>query len=50
MRFTDYIYIEVKKEARTDNFWRVNPLATRDLAEKHVVKLVEGFFGHCRAV
>ena len=27
-----------------------NPLATRDLAEKHVLKLVEGFFGHCRAV
>ena len=29
---------------------RTNPLATRDLAEKHVLKLVEGFFGHCRAV
>ena len=29
---------------------RINPLATRDLAEKHVLKLVEGFFGHCRAV
>ena len=29
---------------------RINPLATRDLAEKHVFKLVEGFFGHCRAV
>ena len=28
----------------------VNPLATRDLAEKHVLKLVDGFFGHCRAV
>ena len=28
----------------------VNPLATGDLAEKHVLKLVEGFFGHCRAV
>ena len=28
---------------------RINPLATRDLAEKHVLKLVEGFFGHCRA-
>ena len=28
----------------------INPLATRDLAEKHVLKLVEGFFGHCRAV
>ena len=27
-----------------------NPLATRDLAENHVLKLVEGFFGHCRAV
>ena len=27
---------------------RINPLATRDLAEKHVLKLVEGFFGHCR--
>ena len=23
---------------------RINPLATRDLAEKHVLKLVEGFF------
>ena len=29
---------------------RIKPLATRDLAEKHVLKLVEGFFGHCRAV
>ena len=29
---------------------RINPLATRDLAEKHVLKLVEGFLGHCRAV
>ena len=29
---------------------RIKPLATRDLAEKHVSKLVEGFFGHCRAV
>ena len=29
---------------------RINALATRDLAEKHVLKLVEGFFGHCRAV
>ena len=29
---------------------RINPLATRDLAEKHVLKLVEGFFGHCRTV
>ena len=29
---------------------RINPLATRDLAEKHVLKLVEGSFGHCRAV
>ena len=29
---------------------RINPLATRDLAEKHVLKLVEGFFGHCRPV
>ena len=29
---------------------RINPLATRDLAEKHDLKLVEGFFGHCRAV
>ena len=28
----------------------IHPLATRDLAEKHVLKLVEGFFGHCRAV
>ena len=28
----------------------LNPLATGDLAEKHVLKLVEGFFGHCRAV
>ena len=27
-----------------------NPLATRDLAEKHVLKLVEGFFGHSLAV
>ena len=27
-----------------------NPLATGDLAEKHVLKLVERFFGHCRAV
>ena len=29
---------------------RINPLATRDLAEKHVLKLVEGFFGQCRGV
>ena len=29
---------------------RINPLAARDLAEKHVLKLVEGFFGQCRAV
>ena len=28
----------------------IKPLATRDLAEKHVLKLVEGFFGPCRAV
>ena len=29
---------------------RINPVATRDLAEKHVLKLVEGFFGHYIAV
>ena len=29
---------------------RIKPLATRDLAGKHVLKPVEGFFGHCRTV
>ena len=28
----------------------IYPLATRDFDEKHVLKLVEAFFGHCRAV
>ena len=38
-------------QKRSDQlFGDINPLATRDLAEKHVLKLVEGFFGHCRAV
>ena len=29
---------------------RINPLATRDLAEKHVLKLVKEIFGQCCAV
>ena len=29
---------------------RINPLATRGLPEKHVLKLVEEFFGQCSAV
>ena len=27
-----------------------NPFAPRDFAEKHVLKLVEWFSGHCRAI
>ena len=28
----------------------INPLATRDLAEKHVLKVLEGFFGQLSCV
>ena len=28
----------------------VNPFAPGDFAEKHVLKLVEWFSGHCRAI
>ena len=28
----------------------INPFAPRDFAEKHVLKLVEWFSGHCRAI
>ena len=28
----------------------INPFARADFAEKHVLKLVEWFSGHCRAI
>ena len=29
---------------------QINPFAPGDFAEKHVLKLVEWFSGHCRAI
>ena len=42
--------VDIQDETLSGRLQELNPLATRDLAEKHVLKLVEGFFGHCRAV
>ena len=33
-----------------DFFWHPNPFAPGDFAEKRVLKLVERFSGHCRAI
>ena len=30
--------------------WLIDPFAPGDFAEKHVLKLVEWFSGHCRAI
>ena len=34
----------------SSNTWTLNPFAPRDFAEKLVLKLVEWFSGHCRAI
>ena len=30
--------------------WCINPFAPGDFAEKHILKLVEWFSDHCRAI
>ena len=42
-----YYTIKVKSLQITQNF---NPFAPGDFAEKRVLKLVEWFSGHCRAI
>ena len=32
------------------NLGKVSPFAPGDFAEKHILKLVEWFSGHCRAI
>ena len=42
------------KSSNKQNFWPIflviNPFAPGDFAEKRVLKLVEWFSGHCRAI
>ena len=41
---------EEEKEKEKEGTVEINPFAPRDFAEKRVLKLVEWFSGHCRAI
>ena len=48
--FTGKIWIQVNLDLPEVDPYSINPFAPGDFAEKRVLKLVEWFSGHCRAI
>ena len=44
------IYLVRRGDLLNFNIFNINPFAPGDFAEKRVLKLVEWFSGHCRAI